>query len=87
MVVAKSEHAYSRLKQAFRTRAVDKNYHALVQGLPDPLVGTIDAAIGPDARRVAAQCTHPDLAPVTSEVRGHRRQISVAVTAATGIGL
>ena len=46
MVVAKSEHAYSRLKQAFRTRAVDKNYHALVQGLPDPLVGTIDAPIG-----------------------------------------
>ena len=39
MVVAKSEYAYSRLKQAFRTRAVDKNYHALVQGLPDPLVG------------------------------------------------
>ena len=46
MVVAKSEYAYSRLKQAFRTRAVDKNYHALVQGLPDPLVGTIDAPIG-----------------------------------------
>ena len=46
MVVAKSEYAYSRLKQAFRTRAVDKNYHALVQGLPDPLVGTVDAPIG-----------------------------------------
>lgn len=46
MVVAKSEYAYSRLKQAFRTRVVDKNYHALVQGLPDPLVGTIDAPIG-----------------------------------------
>jgi 23S rRNA pseudouridine1911/1915/1917 synthase len=46
MVVAKSEYAYSRLKQAFRSRAVDKNYHALVQGLPDPLVGTIDAPIG-----------------------------------------
>ena len=46
MVVAKSEYAYSRLKQAFRTRDVDKNYHALVQGLPDPLVGTIDAPIG-----------------------------------------
>jgi 23S rRNA pseudouridine1911/1915/1917 synthase len=46
MVVAKSEYAYSQLKQAFRTRAVDKNYHALVQGLPDPLVGTVDAPIG-----------------------------------------
>jgi 23S rRNA pseudouridine1911/1915/1917 synthase len=46
MVVAKSEYAYSRLKQAFRDRAVDKEYHALVQGLPDPLIGTIDAPIG-----------------------------------------
>jgi 23S rRNA pseudouridine1911/1915/1917 synthase len=46
MVVAKSEYAYSVLKQAFRTRSVDKKYHALVQGLPDPVVGTIDAPIG-----------------------------------------
>jgi 23S rRNA pseudouridine1911/1915/1917 synthase len=45
MVVAKSEHAYSVLKQAFRDRAVDKVYHALVQGHPDPLRGTIDAPI------------------------------------------
>ena len=46
MVVAKSEYAYSVLKQAFRSRSVDKKYHALVQGLPDPVVGTIDAPIG-----------------------------------------
>jgi 23S rRNA pseudouridine1911/1915/1917 synthase len=46
MVVAKSEYAYSRLKQAFRDRTVDKVYHALVQGLPDPLTGTVDAPIG-----------------------------------------
>jgi 23S rRNA pseudouridine1911/1915/1917 synthase len=46
MVVAKTEYAYSRLKQAFRDRTVDKTYHALVQGHPDPLVGTIDAPIG-----------------------------------------
>ena len=45
MVVAKSEHAYSVLKQAFRDRTVDKRYHALVQGHPDPLRGTIDAPI------------------------------------------
>jgi len=45
MVIAKSEHAYSVLKQAFRDRAVDKLYHALVQGHPDPLRGTIDAPI------------------------------------------
>jgi 23S rRNA pseudouridine1911/1915/1917 synthase len=45
MVVAKSEHGYSVLKQAFRDRTVDKRYHALVQGHPDPLRGTIDAPI------------------------------------------
>jgi 23S rRNA pseudouridine1911/1915/1917 synthase len=46
MVVAKSEHAYAVLKNAFRRRAVDKVYHALVQGHPDPLRGTVDAPIG-----------------------------------------
>ena len=46
MVVAKSERAYTVLKQAFRDRLVDKTYHALVQGHPDPLRGTIDAPIG-----------------------------------------
>ncbi len=45
MVVAKSEHAYSVLKNAFRERTVDKTYHALVQGHPDPLRGTVDAPI------------------------------------------
>lgn len=46
MVVAKSEHAYSHLKQQFRERTVEKRYHALVQGHPDPMSGTIDAPIG-----------------------------------------
>jgi 23S rRNA pseudouridine1911/1915/1917 synthase len=46
MVVAKSESAYSALKRAFREREVDKRYHALVQGHPDPLRGTVDAPIG-----------------------------------------
>jgi 23S rRNA pseudouridine1911/1915/1917 synthase len=46
MVVAKSERAYSALKRAFRERRVDKRYHALVQGHPDPLRGTVDAPIG-----------------------------------------
>jgi 23S rRNA pseudouridine1911/1915/1917 synthase len=45
MVVAKSEHAYTVLKDAFRQRTVDKRYHALVQGHPDPSSGTIDAPI------------------------------------------
>ncbi|WP_432494224.1 RluA family pseudouridine synthase [Kineococcus auxinigenes] len=46
MVVAKSEQAYSALKRAFKERTVEKVYHALVQGHPDPLRGTIDAPIG-----------------------------------------
>ena len=46
MVVAKSERAYTALKRAFKEREVDKIYHAVVQGHPDPLAGTIDAPIG-----------------------------------------
>ena len=46
MVVAKSERAYTILKRAFRSRSVDKIYHALVQGHPDPFTGTIEAPIG-----------------------------------------
>ncbi|MEQ1736390.1 MAG: RluA family pseudouridine synthase [Rhodoglobus sp.] len=46
MVVAKSERAYSALKTAFHDRTVTKIYHAVVQGHPDPLAGTIDAPIG-----------------------------------------
>lgn len=45
MVVAKSERAYTLLKRAFKERTVDKRYHALVQGHPDPLRGTVDAPI------------------------------------------
>jgi len=45
MVLAKSERAYSVLKNAFRDRTVDKRYAALVQGHPDPSRGTIDAPI------------------------------------------
>jgi 23S rRNA pseudouridine1911/1915/1917 synthase len=45
MMLAKSELAYSRLKQAFRDRKVNKIYHAIIQGHPDPLEGTFDAPI------------------------------------------
>jgi len=46
MVVAKSERAYTHLKRAFHDHEVSKIYHAVVQGHPDPLTGTIDAPIG-----------------------------------------
>lgn len=46
MVVAKSERAYTELKRQFHDREVEKIYHAVVQGHPDPSAGTIDAPIG-----------------------------------------
>jgi 23S rRNA pseudouridine1911/1915/1917 synthase len=46
MVVAKSEVAYTVLKRAFKSRTVEKTYHTLVQGHPDPFTGTIEAPIG-----------------------------------------
>jgi len=46
MAVAKNELSYSRMKNQFRNREVHKVYHAVAQGLLDPLTGTIDAAIG-----------------------------------------
>ena len=33
------------MKHAFKERTVDKVYHAIVQGHPDPIKGTIDAPI------------------------------------------
>ncbi|PWH06799.1 RNA pseudouridine synthase [Brachybacterium endophyticum] len=46
MVVARTERAYTTLKDAFRARQVAKSYHALCQGHPVPPQGTIDAPIG-----------------------------------------
>lgn len=46
MVVTKNEKSYSSLKRAFKERTVTKVYHTMIQGIPDPLHGTIDAPIG-----------------------------------------
>ena len=45
MAVAKSAAAYTSLKRQFKERTVDKEYHAIVHGILDPLAGTIDAPI------------------------------------------
>lgn len=63
MVLAKSELAYSRLKQAFRDRTVHKVYHALVQGHPDPSAGTFDAPIGRHPKSEFKFQVHPDGKP------------------------
>ena len=60
MVIAKSEYAYSRLKNMFRHREVEKTYHTLVQGHPDPLRGTIDAPIGRNPRHDFKFAVMPD---------------------------
>ncbi len=46
MVVAKSERAHRALSEAFATRDLDREYLALVWGLPEPPQGEIEAAIG-----------------------------------------
>ncbi|NBO45825.1 MAG: RluA family pseudouridine synthase [Actinobacteria bacterium] len=45
MIVARSAVAYSELKSQFKERTVEKIYHTVVQGHPDPASGTIDAPI------------------------------------------
>jgi 23S rRNA pseudouridine1911/1915/1917 synthase len=60
MVVAKSEHAYTVLKRAFRDRTVEKVYHTLVQGHPEPTRGTIDAPIGRHSKAEFKFTVRPD---------------------------
>lgn len=46
LVVAKSERALTALQAAFKSRAVDKRYLALVHGVPKPAEGRIDTLYG-----------------------------------------
>jgi 23S rRNA pseudouridine1911/1915/1917 synthase len=50
MVVAKTQLANDALTKAFATRDLDRAYNALVWGLPQPLAGQIEGAIGRDPR-------------------------------------
>jgi 23S rRNA pseudouridine1911/1915/1917 synthase len=50
MVVAKTQLANDALTSAFATRDLERAYVALVWGLPQPLVGEIEGAIGRDTR-------------------------------------
>jgi len=56
MVVAKSQAAHTALSEAFATRDLDREYLALVWGLPAPAAGEVDAPIGrhpTDRKRMA----------------------------------
>jgi 23S rRNA pseudouridine1911/1915/1917 synthase len=50
MVVAKTQLANDALTTAFATRDLDRSYTALTWGLPQPLAGEIESAIGRDPR-------------------------------------
>jgi 23S rRNA pseudouridine1911/1915/1917 synthase len=50
MVVAKTQLANNALTAAFAARDLDRAYLALVWGLPNPLAGDIEGAIGRDTR-------------------------------------
>jgi 23S rRNA pseudouridine1911/1915/1917 synthase len=50
MVVAKTQLANDALTSAFAARDLDRSYQALVWGLPQPLIGEIEGAIGRDRR-------------------------------------
>lgn len=51
LVVARSERAYDALVDALAAREVDRQYVALVHGVPDPPRGIVDAPIGRSNRR------------------------------------
>ncbi|GAA2106547.1 RluA family pseudouridine synthase [Brevibacterium salitolerans] len=87
MVVAKGEHAYSVLKRAFKQRTVSKTYHALVQGLPDPVVGTIEAPIGRNPRRDGLYAVRSDGKHAVTHyevLEAHRSASLVEVNLETG---
>jgi 23S rRNA pseudouridine1911/1915/1917 synthase len=50
MVVAKTQRANDALTKAFATRDLERTYVALVWGLPTPLAGEVEGAIGRDPR-------------------------------------
>jgi 23S rRNA pseudouridine1911/1915/1917 synthase len=62
LVVARTEAAHSALKEMMRTRAITREYVALVEGRPAARAGTIDAPLGRDRRvrtRVSTDTNDP----------------------------
>lgn len=72
LVVALSSLAYDRLREALAAHAVEREYVAVVHGVPEPERGAIDAAIGRDQRDPTKMAIVPDgrAARTHYEVRG-----------------
>jgi 23S rRNA pseudouridine1911/1915/1917 synthase len=60
LVVARSEEAHRRLKDALQRRDITREYAALVLGRPPARTGTIDAPIGRDRRVRTRMSTETD---------------------------
>jgi len=60
LVVARSEEAHRRLKDALQRRDITREYAALVLGRPPARTGTIDAPIGRDRRLRTRMSTETD---------------------------
>ncbi len=60
LVVAKSESVHRALQRTIRTRAMRREYLALVQGRPPSREGTIDAPLGRDRERRTVVSTRSD---------------------------
>ncbi len=71
IIVAKTAAAARELRRLWESRAVLKEYLAVVHGLPAEQAGIIEAPLGKDERSVVAikDCVRPDGAPATTEYR------------------
>ena len=62
MLVARSEDAHRALQRMIRSREVNREYLALVEGRPETASGTIDAPLGRDRTRRTVVSTRSDRA-------------------------
>jgi 23S rRNA pseudouridine1911/1915/1917 synthase len=68
LVLARTEEAYEALQGAMARRAVEREYLALVEGIPPARAGLIDAPIGRD-RRIRTQMSTDTDAPREARTR------------------
>ncbi len=60
LVVAKDDATHAKLARQFAERSIDRDYMAIVWGVPDPPTGIVDAAIGRDPRDRKKMAVVPD---------------------------